>query len=69
MLRNSFHTLADWIWYDAGLEMRTRLELALVLYRDMPSYANLMYVSMFYPTLDACECRDKSRPVNAVKSG
>jgi hypothetical protein len=43
------HELADWVWYDADLNMRERLVFALALYSDMPSYANLMYVSMFFP--------------------
>jgi len=46
------HELADWIWYDANLTVRERLDFALTLYRDMPSYANLMYVSMFFPKFE-----------------
>ena len=32
--------------------MRERLSFALALYRDMPSYANLMYVSTFFPQFE-----------------
>jgi hypothetical protein len=51
------HDLAD-LWFEDGISLSTKLDLALRVYAEMPGYATLMYVKSHYEDLDG-ELRDR----------
>jgi hypothetical protein len=51
------HELSD-LWFDESTTLSVKLDLALRVYGDMPSYATLMYLKSFYDDLDV-ELRER----------